>query len=241
MVLALLLIVSIFCFKTLADTQKNMIFNSSKTSKTIVENNEETRTKADNILSTVNIQNIDSTYLENGTGSIIKMDNEEMLILTARHVLSDSTNMPYVILFGDGSETIATTKYISSKSDWAILTIPINNVPLSIRSIAKPVIIEDQKVGKGDKVYNIRYHHKDGITMYDGEITNTTYVNIRPDTKAYSSGIFIETNYSVITGASGGALYNENGKLIGICSQSGDSTTIFYPIEEVSMYLNEQL
>ena len=213
--------------------------NKTQTTSNIKVSNQETRTESDNLLATVNIQNIDAYYSEQGTGTIIKMDNEEMWILTARHVLSENPKMTYIILFADGSETIATTKYISNTSDWSILSIPIDNVPISIRSITKPAIVELETPTKDENVYNIRFDYLEGVSIYNGKINDTNYLNINLNAHSYSSGSFIETDYSVKVGSSGGALFNENGRIIGICSQADEVSTIFYPIEEIVLYLNE--
>ena len=220
-ILALVLIAATFFFRALylnneANTQavKNNIKGKH------IEISEETRTETDNLLSTVNVQVFSQVNLDSGTGVVISM-SDEMLILTARHVVDKGSNVSYVIRFYDGSETSATLKYVSSDYDWSVLSIPKDNVPLSILSIVKPAIFEENEVVEGEKVYNIRDDYLDETSVYNGKINKDSMFQLSQESLSLS-GWFIETDYSVKIGASGGGLFNENGRLIGICSQSDE-------------------
>lgn len=230
---AFLIVVTTICLKTLAEDNyiNNNILNKEVYG--TINSSNEFRTETDNILSTVNIQAFGNDFLETGTGVIMKITNEELLILTARHVVTIDDKPMFVVRFADNSETIATVKSLSSDDDWAILSIPIDNVPLSVISTMKPVVFETEDPKNNENVYNIRSHYIDGIYIYNGKIIDTKSFNIREN--RYGTGTFIKTNYNVLEGASGGGLFNENGHLIGISSQTAinENTSLFCNIQDI--------
>lgn len=238
LLIAFILIVATFCLKelTIGDNvvKDNILENKVYASTT------ETRTEADNILSTVNIQTTYNNMFSTSTGVIISIENEEMLILTARHNCDVGYKTTNLIEFADGSSTYATLKYMSGNNDWAILSIPLENVPLSALSIVKPIVIEAGEIKKGDKVYNIRNHYLDGITIYNGKISNTNMYSTSGN--LYNIGFYLETDYVIKVGSSGGGLFNENGRLIGLASQTNTTTktSLFVPIDDIVTWLNEK-
>ena len=240
LIAAFLIVVTTICLKTLAED--NMLNNNllNKNVYDTINSSDEIRTETDNILSTVNIQTFGNDFLETGSGVIMEITNEELLILTARHVVTASDNPMFVIRFADNSETIANVKTLSSDSDWAILSIPIDNVPLSVVSTMKPVVFETNEVEVNDEVYNIRSHYIDGIYVYNGKVVEKNAFNLRGN--RYGTGLFIKTNYNVLEGASGGGLFNEYGRLVGISSQTGihESSSLFCNTKDILYLLTQK-
>lgn len=156
---------------------------------------------------------VKGTYIEQASGVLIDYDE----VLTVNHV-ADHT---YYAIHYDDSNTFSPCflSDVSEAKDAAILTPTDRTV--------KPVQIGDSDtVRVGDKVYV--------ISCPKGN-KNAVSVGAVMDDGIYDGIYIFEINTTVNSGASGGAVFNSNGELVGIItalSTSGQSN-YFVPINDI--------
>lgn len=184
----------------------------------------------DNIAATVNIIAYanNTSYTSSGVIWGINSDNQ-LVILTAKHCVDYDTNSYFEIYFVDGNFYQADNVYTSNVRDFAFITIDLDKISTNTLNTIKTVKYDYNVEYKyGENVYVLGKHAKKGLLNYMGEIQTPNYINELG--KLDSSFHTLVTNFPVVQGTSGGGIYNENGLLLGICSEGNEETTIFVPI-----------
>lgn len=158
------------------------------------------------------------TYSEDmaasGSGIIVARNDDELLIVTNNHVVTDANSLE--VTFIDGSTAEARIKGTDADMDLAVIAVNIADLDSETKAaitvatlgdsdelkLGEPVIAIGNALGYGQSVTN-------GIvSALDREI----------ELDDGSTGIFIQTNAAINPGNSGGALLNINGEVIGINS-----------------------
>ena len=147
-----------------------------------------------------------------GSGVILKKTDDELLIVTNNHVVTDSKELQ--VTFCDGTTVDAAIKGMDSNIDIAVIAVPISDIPeetMKEIKVAKLHDSEDLKPGQGVIAIGNALGYGQTVTVgyisaLDREITaeNTTYSNL------------IQVDAAINPGNSGGALINMDGELIGI-------------------------
>ena len=197
----------------------------------------ETRSEADNLLATVNIQVYSGTdSCKTGTGVIAADGKNGLYIVTAHHVVKGGPNA-YAVRFSDGSSVAASLIYEAADADWAVLNIPAASVPQSAAyAVAVP---ETLALKKGASLYCYRNHYADGITEYRGtvgEVSDFSIGNVAEDA-VFTTGNFIVSDFEVGYGTSGGAVFDKYGRVVGICSQAGSGKSYFVPYGKIAAFI----
>lgn len=132
-----------------------------------------------------------------GTGFFI---NNEGLILTNKHLLSDSTSVN--VIMSENEKMEATVIDVSKEYDLALLKIDVESDFFEFS--------EDFEIG--EKVFSIGNPNGYGKTYYEGIISGgLKKINYRS-----GSILAIQTNIEIYDGCSGSPLYNVDGKVVGI-------------------------
>lgn len=147
-----------------------------------------------------------------GSGVILKKTDDELLIVTNNHVVTDSKELQ--VTFCDGTTVDAAIKGTDSSIDIAVIAIPLSSIPeetMKEIKVAKLHDSDDLKPGQGVIAIGNALGYGQTVTVgyisaLDREITaeNTTYSNL------------IQVDAAINPGNSGGALINMDGELIGI-------------------------
>lgn len=162
----------------------------------------------------------DSNYFENstysessGTGIIISKTEQEVLILTNYHVIENSEEIR--VHFVDGKDYIVNVRGFDSKKDIAILTIDLGSLNVkTLYSIKAMTIGNSNNIKVGNGVVVIGNSLGYGLSAKTGIISD---LNKKIEVDNYEISL-IQTDASINTGDSGGALLNSSGELIGIVS-----------------------
>lgn len=148
-----------------------------------------------------------------GSGVIV---SEDGYILTNAHVLQ-SENSDIQVLLADNTTHDATIVYIDKALDLGMIKIEKNNLPKITFADSDSVEIGDKAIAIGNPTgFNLQSTLTSGyisglnraITMKDGTVMNG----------------LIQTDASINSGNSGGALLNSNGDLIGINTAKAGNT-----------------
>ena len=197
------------------------------------------------------------SYQNFGSGVIFKKEENKYYVLTAAHVVEDAkklliytplTKIEYESLSGVSSINImkqesyelmyrAEKEYVSDFTDIAIISFETNE-NLNV------IELETTNSSKGDKVIT--------IGNPEGEFFTSYYGYVKSDIKSFKAreskitDKVIEHNSYVMGGSSGGAVLNENMKLVGIIT-GGTSTpmsnkyisSFMIPISQVKKCIDE--
>lgn len=167
-----------------------------------------------------------------GSGIIIGKNDEELLIVTNNHVVSDATTLS--VCFADGNAYEAAIRGTDESKDLAVVSVElddISNDTLKEITIAKIGSSDDLQVG--EQVVAI------GNALGYGQSVTTGIVSAKNRRMDSQSGAFqtedskrrggvnlIQTDAAINPGNSGGALLNMNGEVVGINSAKLASTEV---------------
>ena len=188
------------------------------------------------------------TYDEDSTGSgsgiILKMSDDEILIATNNHVIADAKEIS-VGFYGMESEedmVKAVVKGTDSTNDLAVVLVKTKDVPDDIRKQISAIQIgssDDAKVG--EQVIAI------GNALGYGQSMTVGYISAK-DRKVQvdenTTMTLLQTDAAINPGNSGGALLNGDGELIGINSAKYSDTSVegmgfAIPISDAVSIINE--
>ena len=147
-----------------------------------------------------------------GTGTIIDIHGEEALVLTCGHLFRENEGQGKIevdLFVGGETRTVIgkVLDYDAEDRDIALVTI---RPGFSIQPV--PVILDGQKPRTGQAVFSFGCDRGDDPTRRDTRITGVDKYN-------QHLGISnIEIGGAPIDGRSGGGLFDEEGRLIGVCN-----------------------
>ncbi len=155
-----------------------------------------------------------------GSGIIIGVNEEELLVVTNAHVIEGVDNI-YLTLY-DGSEVSANLKGKKSEYDLAVLSVKLDNIPSdAIFTIAE--MGESSKIKVGQAAIAVGNSLGYGISVTTGCISALDKT-VTVDNVDYEH--LIQTDAAINPGNSGGALFNANGEVIGINSVKMSTTGV---------------
>jgi len=158
-----------------------------------------------------------------GSGIIIGENDNELLIATNNHVVSNANELS--VCFEDDEELAfsAKIKGTDSNNDLAIIAISIDDIDKDLLTRIKVATLgSDEKINTGDQVVAI------GNALGYGQSVTTGIVSAknREVTIDGTTLNLIQTDAAINPGNSGGALFNMKGELIGINSSKFASTEV---------------
>lgn len=156
-------------------------------------------------------QTIERTGEAAGSGIIVGENDDELLIVTNQHVISDATSLS--VQFVDGNTAEANLKGQDEDSDIAVIAVAKDSLSDNTADEIKVVALGDSdQLQVGEQVVAI------GNAMGYGQSTTTGIISALHREANLSNGNheLIQTDAAINPGNSGGALLNMKGELIGI-------------------------
>ncbi len=148
---------------------------------------------------------------ESGFGSGIIVDPSG-LVLTNHHVVIDDTAEVKVRIAGREESLPATIKVLNSDYDLALIQLPAGQYTATSLTVFDSLEV-------GDAVYAIG-------TPLDKSLGQTVTKGIVSGFRTFNGVKFIQTDVSINSGNSGGALVSESGKVIGIATMKANGKGI---------------
>ena len=144
-------------------------------------------------------------FSSNGTGWFYESKN---LVVTAKHVVTDSTSECKVIMF-DGQTIEVTNVKVSQDADVALLQ--LKSEP---KSKVKPLTLAKKEAALGETVYTIGHPYMQfQFLLTVGRVTHESFL----------PGAFL-TSATLIPGNSGGAFCNVKGEVVGLAVATFDGS-----------------
>ncbi len=156
-------------------------------------------------------QTIERTGESAGSGIIVGENDDELLIVTNQHVISDATTLS--VQFVDGGTAEANLKGQDEAADIAVIAVAKNSLSGNTADKIKIATLGDSdSLQVGEQVVAI------GNAMGYGQSTTTGIISALGREAEFSTGSheLIQTDAAINPGNSGGALLNMEGELIGI-------------------------
>ncbi|MCR5650126.1 MAG: trypsin-like peptidase domain-containing protein [Lachnospiraceae bacterium] len=156
-------------------------------------------------------QEIQQQSEASGSGIIVGEDDDELLIVTNEHVVSDATTLS--VQFVDGSVAEANFKGQDKAADIAVIAVEFDSLSQNtIDAIKIATLGDSESLEVGEPVIAI------GNALGYGQSVTTGIVSALNRTIELDNGehALIQTDAAINPGNSGGALLNIDGELIGI-------------------------
>ncbi|MCR5773725.1 MAG: trypsin-like peptidase domain-containing protein [Lachnospiraceae bacterium] len=155
-------------------------------------------------------QTVERTGESAGSGIIVGENDDELLIVTNQHVISDATKLS--VQFVDGNSAEANLKGQDEDADIAVIAVKKSDLGDTADKIKIAKLGDSDALQVGEQVIAI------GNAMGYGQTTTTGIVSALGIERDFSNGMhkLIQTDAAINPGNSGGALLNMNGELIGI-------------------------
>lgn len=145
-----------------------------------------------------------------GSGTIIEMDDDELLILTSYHVVKDCSSL--YVTFYDGKSVDGYIKSQSETEDIAIVAVPLSDISEETFGVIKIATLSDEPVRVGEGVIVIGNALGYGMSVTTGIISATDRQLSLEGTEITA----LQTDAAINSGNSGGCVLNSSGKIIGI-------------------------
>ena len=160
-----------------------------------------------------------------GSGIILKISDDEILIVTNNHVISDAKKI--MVGFNGASEddmVQATVKGTDSTRDLAVVLVKTKDVP---KNILKNITAAE--IGSSDDMQVGQMAIAIGNALGYGQSMTVGYISAKDRTVAVDEGTnmtLLQTDAAINPGNSGGALLNSDGQVIGINSAKYADTSV---------------
>lgn len=144
-----------------------------------------------------------------GTGVIVLLNDEEVIMLTNHHVIQDSSSLS--VTFMDNETVDAAIKGSDNNKDLAIISVKKDKIKKETLDKLKAAKIGDStKIKVGQQVVAI------GNALGEGLSATTGIVSAKEKTIDGNSEKLIQTDAAINPGNSGGPLFNMSRELVGI-------------------------
>lgn len=151
---------------------------------------------------------------KNGSGIILDKTQNELVILTNDHVISNTNQI--TITFSNGSTVNGSIRKENVESDLATITVPLEKINEEVlNTIAIAQLQTDDNLKVGEDVLAIGNALGTGLTSTTGIISGKEKTIKTEEGKTLSN--LIQTNAAINHGNSGGPLLDKSGNVIGIC------------------------
>lgn len=148
-----------------------------------------------------------------GSGIIMEKNDDELLIATNNHVISDSTET--TITFCDETTAIAVTKGADSIADLAVVAVKLSDISEeTLKTIKVASLGDSDQVKVGQMAIAI------GNSLGYGQSVTVGYISAKDREVNVDNQkmILLQTDAAINPGNSGGALLNLDGEVVGINS-----------------------
>ena len=145
-----------------------------------------------------------------GSGTIVGINDTELLILTSYHVVDDCSSL--YVTFIDESDVDGYVKAAAEECDIAIVAVPLEDISNETLDSIAVAEISDEEPDLGDGVIVIGNALGYGMSVTDG-IVSALHRTIEHN--GYDISV-IQTNAAINNGNSGGCMLNSKGQIIGI-------------------------
>ena len=183
-----------------------------------------------------------------GTGIIVDINQEELLVVTNAHVIEGSETL--AVTFIDGAILEAMVKGVNLGYDLAVLAIPIESIAgETLDAISVAIIGDSDNLRMGEPAIAIGNSLGYGQTVTKGVISAVNRVSQAPAFDSFAMGMYddvelIQTDAAINPGNSGGPLMNYRGEVIGINSSklvgmSIEGVGYAIPISDVTDIIDE--
>jgi serine protease Do len=185
-------------------------------------------------------QNYSEEVSASGSGILIAETDDEYIIVTNNHVISDAERIE--VTFVDDTTVEAHLKGTDPSKDLAIIAVQKTDVEDSTENaISIATLGDSDNLVLGESVIAIGNALGYGQSVTDGIVSA---LNREVTTEDGYTNTFIQTNAAINPGNSGGALINLNGEVIGINSNKIGGSAIegmgyAIPISDVMDVINE--
>lgn len=151
---------------------------------------------------------------KNGSGIILDKTQNELVILTNDHVISNTNQI--TITFSNGSTVNGSIRKENVESDLATITVPLEKINEEVlNTIAIAQLQTDDNLKVGEDVLAIGNALGTGLTSTTGIISGKEKTIKTEEGKTISN--LIQTDAAINHGNSGGPLLDKSGNVIGIC------------------------
>ena len=151
---------------------------------------------------------------KNGSGIILDKTQNELVILTNDHVISNTNQI--TITFSNGSTVNGSIRKENVESDLATITVPLEKINEEVlNTIAIAQLQTDDNLKVGEDVLAIGNALGTGLTSTTGIISGKEKTIKTEEGKTLSN--LIQTDAAINHGNSGGPLLDKSGNVIGIC------------------------
>ncbi len=156
---------------------------------------------------TVRIRVDDPQGQSYGTGTIIDARSGQALLLTCGHLFRDSKGKGHITvdLFGPGQPASVPGRLISYDLDRDLGLLAIQT---ALPVVVAPVATKDTPIEAGQRVLTMGCNHGGDPTMHRTHVTSVDRYDGPPN---------VEAAGTPVEGRSGGGLFNEVGRLVGVC------------------------
>ena len=177
-----------------------------------------------------------------GTGFVIKNDREGTFIATNYHVVAENPDVIYI--FVEDEAVYADIVAKTSQKDMAVLKLEYS-IPF------EPLKLASESAQRGDAVYAAGFpgasdnltdsfvYQSEDVTITDGIVSAVRELTL----SGYGTAVkMLQINAAINSGNSGGPLFNEDGKVIGINTLGvSDSQGVFASIDvsELKVFLKD--
>lgn len=178
-----------------------------------------------------------------GSGIVLKISDDEVLVVTNNHVISEAKKI-MVGFYGADSEkdmVEATVKGTDSTRDLAVVLVKTKDIPKDILSN-----IAEAELGSSDDAKVGEMSIAIGNSLGYGQSLTVGYISAKDRKVEVEEGsmTLLQTDAAINPGNSGGALLDINGKLIGINSAKYADTSVegmgfAIPISDAISVINE--
>lgn len=182
-----------------------------------------------------------------GSGIVLKISNDEVLIVTNNHVISGQKGIAKKIMVGfygaDSEKDMveATVKGTDSGRDLAVVLVKTKDIPKDIRKN-----ITEAKLGNSDNAKVGEMSIAIGNSLGYGQSLTVGYISAKDRKVEVEEGnmTLLQTDAAINPGNSGGALLDIHGNLIGINSAKYADTSVegmgfAIPISDAITIINE--
>ena len=146
-----------------------------------------------------------------GSGTIVGMNNGELLILTSYHVVEGCSSL--YVTFTDDTSVDGTIKSAAEELDIAVVAVPLDDIPdatMQAISVAK-LCTDGVKVGEGIVVIGNALGYGQSVITGVVSATGRELEGVGGETLK-----LIQTDAAINAGNSGGCMLNAKGEIVGI-------------------------
>ncbi len=154
-----------------------------------------------------------------GSGFIVKIEEEQLLIVTNNHVVAGADEI--VVQFNDGEKVNATIKGTSESNDLAVITVDMKKVKDSTKAVIREATLgssDEAKVGQMVIAIGNALGYGQSVTVGYVSAKDRQVTSESSDGSAGTTQTLMQTDAAINPGNSGGALIDTTGKVVGINS-----------------------